>query len=108
MRFFEFHDINLSYPKPATYNKRVPATPIAEPIKRERLVRNLTAQITRAANTPVPTQDDIKIAIGRFEMSQKRRNLEFHERQRLAQLRQDSKKRVEAKRRRESATNEDC
>lgn len=74
MRFNEFKTISLKVPTP-TRQQRVSTVPIAEPIKRERLIQNLTAQITRQANVPMPTKDDIAIAVKRFKQNQKRANL---------------------------------
>ncbi len=64
--------------------------PIAEPLKHEKTIRNLTTRITRAANKPTVTQHDLKIATDRFKTNQKRANLQHTNKVRLTQARNKS------------------
>ncbi len=80
---------NLAQQKP-TQHRQVPAIPIAEPLKHEKMIRNLTTHITRAANKSTVTQHDLKIATDRFKTNQKRANLEHTKKVRLAQARNKS------------------
>ena len=65
----------------AEQRQRVSAIPIPDPVKHERIVRALTAQITRAANQQRPTPQDLALASERYEQAQKRANLAYKEAQ---------------------------
>ncbi len=77
---------NLAQQKPTQHRQ----VPIAEPLKHEKTIRNLTARITRVANKPTVTQHDLKIATDRFKTNQKRANLQHTNKVRLAQARNKS------------------
>lgn len=112
MRFYELNDtipknttptiskLDQSLPVPAATKHRLlnrnqatkqiarlSSTPIPGPIKRERVIRNLTKQFTRAANAPTVTRDDIRAAADRWITDQKRANREYEKQQRYAETR---------------------
>lgn len=82
--------ISISLAKPKQRNRLVPSAPIADPLKHERVISKLAKQLTRRANLPLVTQDDIRIAKNRAETAQKRVDLEYEKQQKLAQVRQHS------------------
>ena len=91
MLISEFITINLA--KPQRRKLRVPSTPIADPLRHERVIRKLTKRLTRKANLPRATQADIHAAVERSETNQKRVDLEFEKQAKLAQLRHDAHRR---------------
>jgi hypothetical protein len=70
--------------------QRVPSVPIADQMKRERIIRGLTKQLTRQSNLLKPTQADLDTAIERYKMNQKRVDLEYEKQVKLLQQRQRS------------------
>ena len=63
----------------------VPATPIADQLKHELVIRRLTKQLTQKSNLPNPTQQDINAALERFKTNQKRVDLEYDKQVKSAQ-----------------------
>ena len=63
----------------------VPATPIADQLKHELVIRRLTRQLTRRSNLPSPTRQDVKTAIQRYKTDQKRVDLDYQKRLNPAQ-----------------------
>ena len=63
----------------------VPATPIADQLKHELVIRRLTRQLTRKSNLPNPTQQDVDTAIQRYKTNQKRVDLDYQKRLNSAQ-----------------------
>ena len=63
----------------------VPATPIADQLKHELVIRRLTRQLTRKSNLPNPTQQDVDTAIERYKTNQKRVDLDYQKRLNSAQ-----------------------
>jgi hypothetical protein len=57
--------------------RRVSATPIADPIKHQRIQNILTKQFMRRSNIVSPTLDDVRIAKNRAQTAQKRADLDF-------------------------------
>ncbi len=82
--------ITINLAKPQRCKRQVSSTPIPRPLKHERVVRRLTKQITRSANVPHVTQDDIRIARDRVATAQKRVDLEYEKQAKLAQQRHDA------------------
>jgi hypothetical protein len=89
MLISEFISFNLGK-RPQQRKRSVPSTPIANQLKRERVIRRLTKQLTQQSNLSHPTQDNIKAAIERYKTNQKRVDLEYKKQQRLTKLRQQS------------------
>jgi ribosomal protein L1 len=63
----------------------VPATPIADQLKHELVIRKLTRQLTRKSNLPNPTQQDVNAAIQRYKTDQKRVDLDYQKQLNSAQ-----------------------
>lgn len=82
--------ISINLTKPKRQRSRTSSTPIADPLKHERVIRKLTKQFTRRSNLPHVTQDDIRIATNRAEIAQKRVDLEYQNRLKQAQQRHDA------------------
>ena len=70
--------------------QRVPSVPIADQMKRERIIRGLTKQLTLQSNLLKPTQADMDTAIERYKTNQKRVDLEYEKQVKLLQQRQRS------------------
>ena len=66
----------------------VPEKPIADQLKRERVIQTLTNQLTQKSNLHRPTADEVNAAIKRYKMMQKRVDLAYADKVKLAQQRQ--------------------
>ena len=80
MLISEIISVNLAKSQPKL-KQRVPSTPIPSQAKREPMINWLTAAITRRANVPHVTQDDVAIAKQRLQRNQKRVNLAYQKAQ---------------------------
>jgi hypothetical protein len=67
-----------------------PVIPIPDKLKRERVIRTLTNQLTQKSNLQSPTADEVNAAIERYKMMQKRVDLEYDDQLKLAQQRQNT------------------
>ncbi len=65
----------------------LPSTPIPDQLKHELVIRKLTKQLTQKSNLPNPTKQDINAAIERYKMMQKRVDLAYADKVKLAQQR---------------------
>jgi hypothetical protein len=79
MRFYEIKNTNL--PPKSAPKRRVPSTPIPDQTKRAPVINWLTAAITRQANVPHVTQNDVALATKRYQRDQKRVNLAYQKAQ---------------------------
>ena len=87
MNISEIIAVNLG--KRQQQRKRLlPSIPIPDQLKHELVIRNLTKQLTQKSNLPNPTQQDINAAIERYKMMQKRVDLAYADKVKLAQQRQ--------------------
>jgi hypothetical protein len=87
MHISEVIAVNLG--KRQQQRKRLlPSMPIPDQLKHEIVIRKLTKQLTQRANIPNPTQQDINAAIERYKMMQKRVDLAYADKVKLAQQRQ--------------------
>ncbi len=86
MNISEVIAVNLG--KRQQQRKRLlPSIPIPDQLKHELVIRKLTKQLTQRANLPNPTQQDINAAIERYKMMQKRVDLAYADKVKLAQQR---------------------
>ena len=65
----------------------VPEKPIADQLKRERVIQTLTNQLTQKSNLQRPTADEVNAAIKRYKMMQKRVDLAYADKVKLLQQR---------------------
>ena len=87
MHISEVIAVNLG--KRQQQRKRLlPSIPIPDQLKHELVIRNLTKQLTQKSNLPNPTQQDVNAAFERYKMMQKRVDLAYADKVKLAQQRQ--------------------
>ena len=87
MNISEVIAVNLG--KRQQQRKRLlPSIPIPDQLKRELVIRNLAKQLTQKSNLPNPTQQDVNAALERYKMMQKRVDLAYADKVKLAQQRQ--------------------
>ena len=87
MHISEVIAVNLG--KRQQQRKRLlPSIPIPDQLKHELVIRKLTKQLTQKSNLPNPTQQDVNAAIERYKMMQKRVDLAYADKVKLAQQRQ--------------------
>jgi hypothetical protein len=86
MNISEIIAVNLG--KRQQQRKRLlPSIPIPDQLKHELVIRKLTKQLTQKSNLPNPTKQDINAAIERYKMMQKRVDLAYADKVKLAQQR---------------------
>jgi len=86
MNISEVIAVNLG--KRQQQRKRLlPSIPIPDQLKHELVIRKLTKQLTQKSNLPNPTQQDVNAAIERYKMMQKRVDLAYADKVKLAQQR---------------------
>jgi parvulin-like peptidyl-prolyl isomerase len=86
MHISEVIAVNLG--KRQQQRKRLlPSIPIPDQLKHELVIRKLTKQLTQKSNLPNPTQQDVNAAIERYKMMQKRVDLAYADKVKLAQQR---------------------
>jgi ribosomal protein L1 len=86
MHISEVIAVNLG--KRQQQRKRLlPSIPIPDQLKHELVIRKLTKQLTQKSNLPNPTKQDINAAIERYKMMQKRVDLAYADKVKLAQQR---------------------
>ena len=86
MNISEVIAVNLG--KRQQQRKRLlPSIPIPDQLKHELVIRKLTKQLTQKSNLPNPTKQDINAAIERYKMMQKRVDLAYADKVKLAQQR---------------------
>jgi hypothetical protein len=87
MHISEVIAVNLG--KRQQQRKRLlPSIPIPDQLKHELVIRKLTKQLTQKSNLPNPTKQDINAAIERYKLMQKRVDLAYADKVKLAQQRQ--------------------
>jgi len=84
MQISEVIGINLGT-RQQQRNLIVPATPIADQLKHELVIRRLTRQLTRKSNLPNPSRQDVNAAIQRYKTDQKRVDLDYQKQLKSAQ-----------------------
>jgi hypothetical protein len=86
MHISEVIAVNLG--KRQQQRKRLlPSIPIPDQLKHELVIRKLTKQLTQKSNLLDPTQQDVNAALERYKMMQKRVDLAYADKVKLAQQR---------------------